>query len=168
MATEKRAPVFKKVADLRPGTHGHNLHVKVLTRLASSSPDPLQGWPGQDNQPTPALTEPCPLSSAPAQVVKAQVVVDRPRGPKGQPLKVAECIVGDETAVIVFTARNEQGEQLGSAATNETRALSIGQAVVDRPLQGVEQQGRGGSPLPSLPLSRSSPLLAPACVSPLL
>lgn len=69
MATEKRAPVFKKVADLRPGTHGHNLHVKV---------------------------------------VKAQVVVDRPRGPKGQPLKVAECIVGDETAVIVFTARNEQ------------------------------------------------------------
>lgn len=38
-----------------------------------------------------------------------QVVVDRPRGPKGQPLKVAECIVGDETGTIVFTARNEQG-----------------------------------------------------------
>jgi hypothetical protein len=43
------------------------------------------------------------------QVVKAQIVVDRPRGPKGQPLKVAECIVGDETGVIIFTARNEQG-----------------------------------------------------------
>jgi hypothetical protein len=28
---EKKVPVFKKVADLRPGTHGHNLHVKVLT-----------------------------------------------------------------------------------------------------------------------------------------
>jgi hypothetical protein len=28
---EKKAPVFKKVADLRPGTHGHNLHVKVIT-----------------------------------------------------------------------------------------------------------------------------------------
>ena len=44
-----------------------------------------------------------------AQVVQAQIVVDRPRGPKGQPLKVAECIVGDESGTIVFTARNEQG-----------------------------------------------------------
>jgi len=26
---EKKQPVFKQVADLRPGTHGHNLHVKV-------------------------------------------------------------------------------------------------------------------------------------------
>jgi hypothetical protein len=26
---EKKAPVFKAVADLRPATHGHNLHVKV-------------------------------------------------------------------------------------------------------------------------------------------
>jgi hypothetical protein len=49
------------------------------------------------------------LLRVPAQVVKAQIVVDRPRGPKGQPIKVAECIVGDETATIVFTARNEQG-----------------------------------------------------------
>jgi hypothetical protein len=29
MASEKKAPVFKKVEELRPGTHGHNLHVKV-------------------------------------------------------------------------------------------------------------------------------------------
>lgn len=26
---ELKKPEFKKVADLRPGTHGHNLHVKV-------------------------------------------------------------------------------------------------------------------------------------------
>jgi hypothetical protein len=43
--------------------------------------------------------------------VEAKLVIDRQRGPKGQPLKVAECIVGDPTGVIVFTARNEQGEQ---------------------------------------------------------
>jgi hypothetical protein len=47
------------------------------------------------------------------QVVEAKIVVDRPRGPKGQPLKVAECIVGDESGVIVFTARNEQGAGWG-------------------------------------------------------
>ncbi|KAF8064625.1 hypothetical protein HT031_003426 [Scenedesmus sp. PABB004] len=71
MATEKKAPVFKNVADLRPGTHNHNLKVKVM---------------------------------------KAQIVVDRPRGPKGTPLRVAECIVGDASGCIVFTARNEQVE----------------------------------------------------------
>ncbi len=68
--SEKKQPVFKQVAELRPGTSGHNLRVKV---------------------------------------VESKVVVDRQRGPKGQPLKVAECIVGDQTATIVFTARNEQG-----------------------------------------------------------
>lgn len=69
MSQEKKQPVFKQVADLRPGTSGHNLHVKVE---------------------------------------KATIVVDRQRGPKGQPLRVAECIVGDESGTIVFTARNEQ------------------------------------------------------------
>eukprot|EP00879_Flechtneria_rotunda_P003093 GHRR01003314.1.p1 GENE.GHRR01003314.1~~GHRR01003314.1.p1 ORF type:complete len:137 (+),score=24.79 GHRR01003314.1:486-896(+) len=80
MATERKQPVFKQVADLRPGTSGHNLHVKV---------------------------------------VKSQIVVDRPRGPKGQPLKVAECIVGDQSGTIVFTARNEQVElaQVGKYLT---------------------------------------------------
>eukprot|EP00775_Hariotina_reticulata_P003838 gene3838-4095_t len=68
---EKKQPVFKQVQDLRPGTQGHNLHLKV---------------------------------------VEAKTVIDRQRGPKGQPLKVAECIVGDPTGVIVFTARNEQAE----------------------------------------------------------
>lgn len=33
-----------------------------------------------------------------------------PRGGKGASVKVAECLVGDETGVILFVARNEQGE----------------------------------------------------------
>jgi len=66
---EKKKPVFKKVEELRPGTHGHNLYVKV---------------------------------------VEAKVVMDRAKGPRGAPLKLAECIVGDETGSIVFTAKNEQ------------------------------------------------------------
>jgi hypothetical protein len=38
MADVKKAPVFKKVADLRPGTHGHNLHVKVkLTNMPAAA-----------------------------------------------------------------------------------------------------------------------------------
>jgi len=84
---EKKQPVFKQVADLRPGTHGHNLHVKV---------------------------------------VKSQIVVDRPRGPKGQPLKVAECIVGDESGTIVFTARNEQVD-----LAQEGKYLTLRNAKID-------------------------------------
>ena len=45
----------------------------------------------------------------PLQVVDAKVVVDKPaRGPL-KPQKVAECTVGDETGIILLTARNEQG-----------------------------------------------------------
>jgi hypothetical protein len=53
---------------------------------------------------SPALRCPCPL-----QVVDVKVVVDKPaRGPL-KPQKVAECTVGDETGIILLTARNEQG-----------------------------------------------------------
>ena len=47
------------------------------------------------------------------QVVEAKVVMDRAKGPRGAPLKLAECIVGDETGSIVFTAKNEQGSHCG-------------------------------------------------------
>lgn len=87
MSEEKKQPVFKKVAELRPGTSGHNLHVKVE---------------------------------------KSQLVVDRQRGPKGQPLRVAECIVGDETGSIVFTARNEQVE-----LANAGKYLTLRNAKID-------------------------------------
>ena len=43
-----------------------------------------------------------------AQVLETKIVIDR-KGAKGAPLKVAECIVGDATGVIVLIARNEQG-----------------------------------------------------------
>ncbi|XP_074296021.1 uncharacterized protein At4g28440-like isoform X1 [Silene latifolia] len=66
-----RKPVFSKVEQLRPGTSGHNLVVKV---------------------------------------VDAKLVMQRGR-PDGQQLRqmrLAECLVGDETGIIVFTARNDQ------------------------------------------------------------
>ncbi|KAL2505166.1 Nucleic acid-binding [Abeliophyllum distichum] len=66
-----RKPVFTKVDQLRPGTNGHNLVVKV---------------------------------------VSANVVMQkgRPDGPQSRQVLIAECLVGDETGTIVFTARNEQ------------------------------------------------------------
>lgn len=54
-----------------------------------------------------------PAAAVPrAQVIEAAVVVSRPRGPKGA-LKVSECLVGDHTGCVLFTAKNEQGEQGG-------------------------------------------------------
>lgn len=47
------------------------------------------------------------------QVVDAKTVVDRLGGRSGSsPTRVAECLVGDETGVIVFSAKNEQGQDL--------------------------------------------------------
>ncbi len=68
-----RKPVFTKVDQLRPGTSGHTLTVKVV--------------------------------SAKLVLQKA-----RPDGNQVRHVRIAECIVGDDTGVIVFTARNEQGE----------------------------------------------------------
>eukprot|EP00878_Enallax_costatus_P002262 GHUV01002436.1.p3 GENE.GHUV01002436.1~~GHUV01002436.1.p3 ORF type:complete len:137 (+),score=27.79 GHUV01002436.1:141-551(+) len=102
MSEEKKQPVFKKVSDLRPGTSGHNLRVKVD---------------------------------------KATVVVDRPRGPKGQPIKVAECIVGDESGSIVFTARNEQVElaQAGKYVTLRNAKIDMYRGSMRL---GVDQWGK--------------------------
>ena len=45
------------------------------------------------------------------QVIDAKVVVDRPKGHKGTGgSKIAECIVGDATASILFSVRDDQGE----------------------------------------------------------
>lgn len=67
-----RKPVFTKVDQLKPGTTGHTLTVKVL-----SSNTVLQ---------------------------KGRSVSQHLRQ-----TRVAECLIGDETGTIVFTARNEQG-----------------------------------------------------------
>ena len=67
-----RKPVFTKVDQLRPGTSGHTLTVKV---------------------------------------VNAKMVMQKGRsdGPQSRQMQIAECLVGDETGMIIFTARNDQG-----------------------------------------------------------
>ena len=67
-----RKPIFTKVDQLRPGTSGHTLTVKVIS---------------------------------------AKMVLQKGRadGPQVRRMQIAECLVGDETGMIIFTARNEQG-----------------------------------------------------------
>ena len=36
----------------------------------------------------------------------------RPDGPQVRQMRIAECLVGDETGMIIFTARNDQGRWL--------------------------------------------------------
>ncbi|CAH8389314.1 unnamed protein product [Eruca vesicaria subsp. sativa] len=68
---EKKKPVFVKVDQLKPGTSGHTLTVKVVEQ-----------------------------NSVPQ---KPGVASSHQR-----PVRIAECLVGDETASILFTARNDQ------------------------------------------------------------
>lgn len=67
-----RKPVFIKVDQLRPGTSGHTLTVKVVSS-------------------------------------KMVLQKGRPDGSQARQMRIAECLVGDETGVVIFTARNEQG-----------------------------------------------------------
>ncbi|XP_030447205.1 uncharacterized protein At4g28440-like [Syzygium oleosum] len=66
-----RKPVFTKVDQLRPGTSGHTLTVKVVSS-------------------------------------KMVMQKGRPDGSQVRQTRIAECLIGDETGIIVFTARNEQ------------------------------------------------------------
>ncbi|KAK2642380.1 hypothetical protein Ddye_024143 [Dipteronia dyeriana] len=81
---EKRKPVFVKVDQLRPGTNGHNLIVKVL---------------------------------------KSDTVLPKTRpttntaSPNLRPTRIAECLIGDDTATILFTARNDQVDLMKPDAT---------------------------------------------------
>lgn len=49
------------------------------------------------------------------KVVNANTVINKKprnptfRGPQNQNARIAECLVGDETGTILFTARNDQG-----------------------------------------------------------
>ncbi|KAK9707398.1 hypothetical protein RND81_07G195100 [Saponaria officinalis] len=83
-----RKPVFTKVEQLRPGTSGHNLVVKV---------------------------------------VDAKVVMQRGRseGPQSRQMRLAECLVGDETGIIVFTARNDQVDKMKAGSTVTLRNAKI-------------------------------------------
>lgn len=84
----KRKPVFVKVDQLKPGTSGHTLIVKVV-----SSTTVLQ---------------------------KGRSASLNPR-----PTRIAECLVGDETGAIVFTARNEQIDLMKPGATVILRNAKI-------------------------------------------
>ena len=46
------------------------------------------------------------------KVVDSKLVMQRgrPDGPQGRQMRMAECLVGDETGMIIFTARNDQGK----------------------------------------------------------
>jgi replication factor A1 len=79
-AAEKRKPVFIKVEELKPGTNGHNLTVKILDSKPVPVPKPRRA--------------PMSLSQHPQR-----------------PSRINECLVGDETGCVVFTARNEQGNR---------------------------------------------------------
>ena len=74
-APAKRKPVFVKIDQLKPGTSGHTLTVKVVT---------------------------------------ANVVLQKGRASSAhlRGTRIAECLIGDETGTIIFTARNEQGSRL--------------------------------------------------------
>lgn len=66
-----RKPVFTKVDNLKPGTNGHTLTVKVLS---------------------------------------SEIVLQKGKAtsPHLRNTRISECLIGDETAAILFTARNDQ------------------------------------------------------------
>uniref|UniRef100_A0A8R7TTH5 Single-stranded DNA binding protein Ssb-like OB fold domain-containing protein n=1 Tax=Triticum urartu TaxID=4572 RepID=A0A8R7TTH5_TRIUA len=69
-----RKPVFVKVDQLKPGTNGHTLIVKVVS----------------------------------ANPVPGRVRTGAPASSSARAPRIAECLVGDETGSIIFTARNDQ------------------------------------------------------------
>ncbi|KAL7243704.1 hypothetical protein ACSBR1_016010 [Camellia fascicularis] len=89
-----RKPVFVKVDQLKPGTNGHTLIVRVL-----SSNTVLQKK-GRN----PQLTR---GGAAAAQT------------------RIAECLIGDETGTILFTARNDQVDLMKEGATVILRNAKI-------------------------------------------
>lgn len=94
---EKRKPVFTKVDRLQPGTSGHTLTVKVVS--AKSVP-----------------------VNAKANRPSSNAVLSRPP-PRNT--RIAECLVGDETGCIVFTARNEQVDMMKPGTTVILRNAKI-------------------------------------------
>ncbi|CAN1194690.1 Uncharacterized protein At4g28440 [Linum perenne] len=94
-APAKKKPVFVKAGTLTPGTNGHNLIVKVVDS------NPIQ-------PPKPHQRAPMSLSQRPVR-----------------PSRIAECLVGDDTGSIVFTARNEQVDLMTPGATVILRNAKI-------------------------------------------
>ncbi|GMI83496.1 hypothetical protein like AT1G23750 [Hibiscus trionum] len=61
------------------------------------------------------------------KVVNTKMVVQkgRPDGPRVRQMRIAECLVGDETGMIIFTARNEQVDLVKEGATLTLRNAKI-------------------------------------------
>lgn len=51
------------------------------------------------------------------KVVSAKTVLHRARPDVNHKVRIAECVVGDETGVIIFTAKNEQVDMMKPGAT---------------------------------------------------
>ncbi|KAL5710362.1 hypothetical protein ACHQM5_020934 [Ranunculus cassubicifolius] len=85
---EMRKPVFTKVDQLRPGTSGHTLTVKVVNS-------------------------------------KMVMQKSRPDGPQVRQMRLAKCLVGDESGIIVFTARNDQVDLMEAGKTVILRNAKI-------------------------------------------
>ncbi|KAK9051690.1 hypothetical protein SSX86_028318 [Deinandra increscens subsp. villosa] len=90
----KRKPVFVKVGDLKPGTNGHTLAVKVLSS-------------------TTVLDKKSRNSSSFSSRSGAANT------------RIAECLIGDETGTILFTARNEQVDLMKAESTVIIRNAKI-------------------------------------------
>ncbi|GLJ45639.1 hypothetical protein SUGI_0960620 [Cryptomeria japonica] len=82
------AEELKKVEQLRPGTSGHTLLVKVVD-------------------------------------AKTVLQKGRSEGPQGRQMRLSECLVGDDTAIIVFIARGDQVELMKPGATVILRNAKI-------------------------------------------
>lgn len=82
-----RKPVFTKIDQLRPGTSGHNLIVKVTS---------------------------------------AKIVLQKGR-PDSQvrQMRIAECLIGDDTGIVIFTARNDQVDLMKEGSTVILRNAKI-------------------------------------------
>ncbi|KAF2619713.1 hypothetical protein F2Q68_00042562 [Brassica cretica] len=89
-----RKPVFTKVNELRPGTNGHSLNVKVI-----STKTVMQRGGGGGG---------------------------RPSGPQARQMRIAECLVGDETGIVIFTARNDQVDLM-----KEGKVVTLRNAKID-------------------------------------
>ncbi|XP_031105054.1 uncharacterized protein At4g28440-like [Ipomoea triloba] len=95
---EKRKPVFVKVNSLKPGTNGHTLTVKVVSSTTVKSNAAGGGRRGG----------------------RASMSLN-PRAPA----RIAECLVGDETGTIIFTARNDQVDAMTVGSTVILRNAKI-------------------------------------------
>ncbi|CAH9114204.1 unnamed protein product [Cuscuta epithymum] len=110
--TPMRKPVFVNVEQLTPGTSGHNLTVKVL-----NSTTVLEKKPRNTTSSLTGFRRP-PLNT-----------------------RIAECLVGDETGTILFTARNEQVDMMKPETTVILRNAKIDMFKGSMRL-GVDKWGR--------------------------